>query len=1395
VKLRERFAQPLLRSALPLLVLLLVLPAPALGVSLLPLGASVLRSDEDALELRLAWKPDGFKEMEGGLYLTLDACRLEGEEGAPMLPRYRAQVALPPGRRAVLDWRLAASEAVRGEPLPFPTGTAVPVGQDEHLFVEELIREPALYDRARPIDAELDGPRWLRDQRVVELVVSPVAWDPASGLRLATEISVRIRFLPDPAGRSRTREPLRRPGRLWEPIYRATLLNGPASVGWRERVPAAAVTPREGRAEAALRLRLMENGLYGLAGDSLIAAGIPAGTLLGEIALYRQQFTYDEFEQPLFEQVAVPRFWQDRETDGLLDGDDLMVFVGRRLRHAESSPDSVEWFGQGSALWVGHAPELALDMSTQPGWEDEAGEYPVPPSFTRHWHVNGVEDYYVNITQDYYIDPPYEYWKDNLYFFEEPFGSGFIKTIDLPSPGYLPGTEAELDMLWKGRSSSSNPRYFSLELENSSGSYFLSELIVSSPYDVIYEETIPADVLVDGTSTLTIDRTDAHQWFAKFKWWDLVYSSAYEATDDSLYFHADHAAGPAELRVGGLSRGRENWLLVRSSQVSTGIEAPTRILLGAENEAGGPGDYELRFRDQLAGVETWWLVDEASLLSPGLETPPPIDVFDDTGPYDVLVIAHDDFVAGMAPWVAFREAQGYRVRMLPATQVWETFFSGCRGAIGIRNAARYAYQQWDTEVLVLVGDCNKDARAINQFAMPDFLPTHSIQESVGGTNELVALEEWVVKFQWDGWPSMMMGRLPVGSTGELEILLDKIFCYESYEDEGEGESGCYGAGDWRKRFFMIADDSWNYDEIGGCSEHSGNELNFEYGQGGFPPPNEDEPNSIGIIESSLPGDIDGVPFFISVISVPWYEEQDCATSTDIQSYLRPILAPVFIDSLSQGYTMVATQTHANRIWLGHEEYFKTGFGGLDHTAVTNWGQPFYWLVYGCHANAFAAFNEGSTSNGDCMGEKLLFVENRGAVASYASDGFEYLWPNLELGHDLLKVMFWHDGLDGFETFPEWRLGELQIVSELRHGEGGRISSFRYNLLGDPLTRMDSAPPRVHLYVDRQRMGPDDFLPPASVGDTLHIEALIVDEEYIQTLRLRDTHLGEFSFQEQPLWSPSHPDSGLIDSLLASTDTLLVDLLVPVDTLTAATQGRGRAWYLSAEVPYDFTLEELIVEGVDVAGRRGAFGIPLAKSVEFYLGAEDSLRQGQWVRGDGELHIHILVPSAEILISDFSLREDGEPRPDVNISLWAENPDTTTIVFEAVLPYDWSAGEHKVEVFYQGEGYGAITLQVDDRAHLLSGVIFPNPFRNVVTLHYELTGAVTGGSLSIYSLSGRLVHRADLHSLSEGDGHYTTWDGYDRAGDRVANGVYISRLVFTDDRGEKLVWEDKVVKMR
>ncbi|MBM4117564.1 hypothetical protein FJ251_07415 [bacterium] len=1346
-----------------------------------PPVAAVLRDDAAGLSLRLRFSPAAVEESDLGSLLRLAGCNLESADpeaptapGAPLLPRWRAQFALPPESEAQLTWQLLASEPLAGEPLPFPT--LRPASDPQAPPSEDFQRDAAAFARSRPLALRLGALRQLRDLRVQELIVDPVAWDPERGLRLASELLLTIRFQPRrsaPDGEL-GREPLRRPDPLFTPVYAGALLNGAAAARWAERRPAAAGPGlRAGRAQPALELQTATPGLYGLDGAALAAWDIPLGTPLAEIALWRQRFAWDGSGQPDFQQLPVPRYFLDRDSDGLLDADDTLVFIGDRLATAPASPDALEWYGRAASFYVGRAPSLASEMPSASGWS-EGESWSVPAHFERRRAEHG-ESYFLANPPSVLYNAATETWANNLYYFPLPVhGQNFTLDLAMASPGALVDSSATLRLHFQGTHNTTTAREFAISVINDGGTTALPICNFSLAQAIHYSATVPAGALADGDNTLRVQRINSpFVWLAVLQDWELLYDSRYVAQDDSLAFDAGELSGAVELRVEGLSGAWSGWQLLRLDPAGG---APVRIALGAANASGVPGDYRLSFRDQLAGGERWLLADAGRLRAPSLLAPADLAFLDEAAPVDALAICHEEFLADMQRWADWREGQGYRVELIGSEAVWDAFGGGARGIVPLRNAARFAYQQWGTAALLLVGDGSKDARGLGANAMPDFIPVFSRQEDVLGAYEMVALEEAVAKFSPNAWPSLLVGRLPVGDASQLAALLDKLECYEAYTTAG----ACAGGGEWRGDFLHVADDCWIWEDYYEPFVCKVNEGQFEVGQAEL---------LAFVAAENLTRDFRPRPFYLSALTDPWFAAHPTAILSEVQTSLRPILAAAFTDSLSQGWGFVSVQSHANRNQLGHEEYFKTNYGADDQLLLANAGRPFVWALYGCHGNTFSLANEGSLNAGDCMGEKLLFLGGgRGAVASYASEGYEYLFPNIDLERQLIHLLFATDAASG--AAADWRLGTLQLASELRYGQ--YVSSYRYNLLGDPLTRIDRSPPRLRLFADRQELKDGDFIPTQSPGDTLVLQAMLLDETR-QTAPVLADQLGPLESELAAAWVPFHADTALLDSLIATTDTTLVELAVPVDSALAAAGGGARGWLLEAAVPYAPERDYLALRTRDQADREGRLTLWAAKVVDFFSASGDSLRSGQWVRGAGRLAIRIRVPSTTFQPESFSLFEDGALRPEISAVFAGGNPDTTVYLMEC--DYAWSPGEHTLEVRHDGEQYDGIRLVVDSRARLLEGLVFPNPFRVATTFRYALTGAVREGTLSIYTLSGRRIYHRRLEEPAEGETRWLSWDGRDDRGDPIANGVYLLRLVFTDLAGEELVWEDKVVRMR
>ncbi len=94
----------------------------------------------------------------------------------------------------------------------------------------------------------------------------------------------------------------------------------------------------------------------------------------------------------------------------------------------------------------------------------------------------------------------------------------------------------------------------------------------------------------------------------------------------------------------------------------------------------------------------------------------------------------------------------------------------------------------------------------------------------------------------------------------------------------------------------------------------------------------------------------------------------------------------------------------------------------------------------------------------------------------------------------------------------------------------------------------------------------------------------------------------------------------------------------------------------------------------------------------------------------------------------------------------------------------------------------VSFRIINESTISYVVNYPNPFSTSTRFYYELTGSVLPEvfQIHIYTVTGRLVKVIDLKALGEVRiGRHLTqyaWDGTDEYGDRLANGVYLYRVV-------------------
>ena len=90
--------------------------------------------------------------------------------------------------------------------------------------------------------------------------------------------------------------------------------------------------------------------------------------------------------------------------------------------------------------------------------------------------------------------------------------------------------------------------------------------------------------------------------------------------------------------------------------------------------------------------------------------------------------------------------------------------------------------------------------------------------------------------------------------------------------------------------------------------------------------------------------------------------------------------------------------------------------------------------------------------------------------------------------------------------------------------------------------------------------------------------------------------------------------------------------------------------------------------------------------------------------------------------------------------------------------------------------------------------YPNPFSTETYFTFILTDYVDDVEIKIYTISGRLIQNIIIPPQSENAYFRVYWNGRDRDGDEIANGVYFYKVIAKSNGSTKEVI-GKLAKVR
>ena len=1272
----------------------------------------VLRSDQEGVVFTyLVPQPEKSQISLDGLFfdlLNIEKCGLSNAPGGYQLPVRRVIVAVPPEGEVEVEILNVQAVDLPGVNLA-PAAQAVPDEQSPLGYRAVPLRGEGKSAQWHPQDIVVHGSAvWLRNQRAVELEISPIQYDPNSKrARLYSRITVNVRFQGGGEGLPQDQKD------LFEGIYRNVFLNYGQSTGWRKtseqpslRKPA--VFYPFGYSDNWYKVIVRENGIYRMDRTMLIQSGVPVGSLDPRtIRMFSGggKILPLDNSNPLLELYEIAIFVSGEE-DGSFDSDDYILFFGW-------SPNDWDYDSAGSAVgfhtnpftndnvfWLtfdptGTFPDDPRRMAIKDGSPTE--QYPIRlAEFSSRTHVeqdNTLRVYSSGLIADYY----------NWYWMQASLTRLFVSL-----PGALPG---EGCLVKVKHTQSSTTLLVNGEPAEIIDSLSSASLTVARSFDL------------HGGMLDTLDMQFSGQTDTYLDWYEVGYPRQFECHDRQLLFESPDASGIAEYGISGLYSA--NFGLFDVTDYSD-----VKRIFGAQVEGE-----TARFQDALGtdGTRRYLLVDESRIKKPvRLLRDETSHWREASNQADFLIITPSDFSGQVQSLKSFRESYNdISAKVIQLQDVYDEFSGGLSDPVAIRDFLKFAYQNWERPApayVLLVGDGHYDYKNNLGSDAPNLIPPFAITWE----GDVSVSDEQYVYFGRYGFLDsdsnqgaarrgldMVIGRWPVRTVGELQVVLDKVLGYENDPEFGT----------WRNLITLVADD-----EFGSGSNSEAVHTQDTEKLAKFHVPSSFNLSKIYLME--YPFDSKGE---------------------------KPEAEQAIIDAFNNGTLIVNYMGHGNPDVWAHEHVFKRS---QDIPRLTN--QRKLPLVYTASCSIGLFFDP----LGEAMGEQFLTTEGKGSIATVSATWLVFPQANAELNNKVYDLLLGQDSLS---------IGDALFIAKLLRQPDA--NDRRFVLFGDPVTKLAAPRLRAELsdvrpdtisalsLIDLQGEVKDAGGNLVSDFDG-QVRILAFDCERQKTHTMPGGGKVDYDLPGMVMFKGNTDVKG---------GRFQASFVVPKDISYGGNTGRIAVYLQGQDRDGAGVRDSLAIVGSDITVI-DTVGPQVAASFDdqedFVTGQTVFPNSVLHLRISDENGINLTGEVGHgitlVVDQDFQTETDLTGRFEYDLGSYQQG----SLTYQ--LP-GLSEGDHlltaKAWDNANNSSVKELSLRVSGWAELeLTEVMnYPNPFSDLTNFYYRLSHQAERVEIKIFTEAGKLIRHMPFASSRAGYNFSTDWDGRDQAGDKVANGVYIYKI--------------------
>lgn len=1426
-------------------------PAPAVviadGASSSDAGAvNLLSAGDGGCTFEIKIPQLGVKTVEAGgrqfERYTLPGYGREGTAGNPELLMKTVNVAVPPGAEVAVRVDRVSYD-VRAGKLPYPSPQIDVERRRDEVTLRETFtfNEEAYRSGVYPAKwAEVVDQGILRGYRVIAVGVYPYVYDAEKGaLRVASDIVVSVSFSGGVTRPNATYMERPREEGVFSRLVPGLVLNWEAASRWpfAEILPQtdAGIWPTSFMDKPALKIILDEMALYRLNYNELKAKGFPVDTLRpANLRLYAASGREISRDINVVPEglTEVPCYVAGQE-DGIFGPGDYVEFYGRGCDYFDPiEPDENKAtqayiknrFAKYNVYWL--VADNTVGKRAVAARRPAAGGIRPGYFWDRiHMEIDSVD--IVESSQGIDIDEDYFLWMQFIGMKNAP-NALLVGTFNIWDP-VTNGDDALFKIQVRPAAVYQNGPCHSKAFVNAhdpANLIFDGVSEYQEPTD-FYRNDVPMALLRNGRNTFWFEETGDQIGPSNtvdslfLNYYEFEYPRQYRAHQGYLRFaNPVNVTGDVLFEIKGFD---DDDIVVYD--VTRG-----RRLTDFEVKAQD-GTYTVRFTDNIPSGQCWYVAATAAAADKD-----PVDTFPDVGSRlreddedrDLIVVTYDDYVDNIQPLVNWRRAQGLGVAVARVSDIYDEYNGGVFDPGAIRLYVRDLYIKGLhreggrlPDHLMLVGDAWRDWRdaegkypdhkLYRDFGMNQ-CPTYYIRTEYASRT---ASDNYFVAFDVSGWPDMTVGRLSCPFDENVDAIVDKILSYEREPVNGP----------WTARCLLVADNE---------------DVNTEGGSGGsgdFTEATED------LADFFFPYGFEARKEYVTWLNRHFDGTAgfDGLNREDRKRYCREIMKPDFRkrwDALIVGYSgHGGPQAWSHETLLAHHKDVPI----VDDMYELHNG-PRYPIVFQCSCSTCYFDDERQTNPNDppdygqSISEYGIHQPHDGAVAMMGSSRVGYEQPQ-----NLFMQAFYD------YVFPDRRprtaaitVGEAHFGGKVGSGQGSIREEF--TLLGDPAMPVALPKPGITLIPAKTSLRLGETLAiTGTVPDNLNGKATVslFDQVYYCTDRktaeniFRDRLVataevevrnGRFDVTftvpitpESPL-PPLPSDSDGETVTAASVAGTAAPAGVTDGAATASAPAAGGIYHPIADngrlfvraVAYGtgfrqsyFCAEEV---GVNVAGSITS-NDHTGPEVDIYLG-DRTFRDGDPVGSNPELLVDLSDPSGVLIARNTETIGAGEQiflpltaKVDAGAALDLTHYYTPTYNDtrggSAETRLALGGGTHRIAITaydsFGNKTTKSVQCYVSGALSIVNVMNCPNPFDDETYFTFRATTDVDSLSIKVYTATGRLVQRIDAGSLGAGY-HQIRWEGHDRAGDPIANGVYFYTI--TARAGDqKIVVREKLVKLK